>query len=136
MLLFISREVKSFMEDEVLYVKIKTLLGQYEGLHLEDKKKGTGHFRFPVYIRDEYKNVDISALALTERAHNCLKRAQIFTIYDLMTKISGRADLARIRGCGENTSRLIMEELFVFQYIQLKSDQRDWYINRIAEMNK
>jgi len=124
------------MEKEELYQKIKAILGCYEGLEVRDKKKGDGGFRFPVYIQDKYKDTDISALLLSERAHNCLKRGEIHTIYDLMTKINGRLDLKKIRGCGDGTSREIMEALFVFQFSMLKPEQHEFYINKIVEMNR
>lgn len=124
------------MSQEVAYQKIKAIVNSYEGLDLHDKKKGTGNFRFPVYVLDRYMDVDIDVLELTERARNCLKRAGIRSIYDLMTKINGRQDLERIRNCGVNSSRIIMEALFLFQYMELKPEQRDWYIKKIVEMNK
>jgi len=124
------------MSQEIMYLRIKAILSQYEGLELHDKRKGTGNFRFPVYLKEKYKEVDIEDLDLTVRAKNCLKRAGISTVYDLMTKITGRADLDRIRSCGMDTSRAIMEALFVYQYCDLTAGQKENYIKRIAEMNR
>lgn len=117
------------------YQKMMLIINQYEGLDLHYNSKGEG-FRFPVYILDKYKDMDVEALDLTVRSYHCLKRAGFKTVYDLMNGITGRQDLLKIRNCGANSSREIMEQLFLFQYAQLKPDQRDWYINRIVEMNQ
>ena len=110
------------------------IFNSYEGTDLHMSSKGNG-FRFPVYILDKYKDMDVEDLELTVRSKNCLKRAGIKTIYDLMTGINCRQDLLKIRNCGANSSREIMESLFLFQYAQLNPEQRDRYISRIVEMN-
>ncbi len=117
------------------YSKMKAIMNSYEGLDLHDKKNGLG-FKFPVYIKDSYKDVDIEALDLSVRSYNCLKRAGFNTIFDLMNGITGRLDLKRIRNCGDNSSREIMENLFLFQYASLKPEQRDAYIEKIVKMNE
>lgn len=124
------------MSEEITYLKIKAIMNQYEGVNLHDTKKGNGTFRFPVYIKEKYKDIGIEALNLSVRAENCLKRARINTVYDLMTKISGRSDLDKIRSCGLNTSRSIMEELFVFQYESLSKEQREKYIEKVIALNR
>ena len=113
---------------------VMQIFNQYEGVDLHLSNKGS--FKFTVYILDKYKDVDIEALDLSVRSHNCLKRAKINTIYDLMNGITGRQDLLKIRNCGANSSREIMEKLFLFQYAQLKPEQRDWYVNKVVEMNR
>lgn len=116
------------------YSKMKAIVNSYEGLDLHDKVKGGG-FSFPVYIKESYKELDIEVLDLSVRSYHCLKRAGFNTIYDLMNGITGRLDLKRIRNCGDNSSREIMESLFLFQYASLKPEQREWYINKIVQMN-
>ena len=116
------------------YSKIKAIVNSYEGLNLRDNKNGQG-FKFPVYLMDSYKELDIEVLDLSMRSYHCLKRAGYDTIYDLMSGITGRLDLKKIRNCGDNSSLEIMEKLFLFQYMNLKPEQRDWYIKKIAEIN-
>lgn len=116
------------------YSKIKAIVNSYEGLNLRDNKNGHG-FKFPVYLMDSYKELDIEVLDLSMRSYHCLKRAGYDTIYDLMSGITGRLDLKKIRNCGDNSSLEIMEKLFLFQYMNLKPEQRDWYIKKIAEIN-
>ena len=116
------------------YQKMMLILNQYEGVDLHLNSKGDG-FRFPVYLNDRYKEVGVDSLELSERSSNCLKRAGYKNLYDLFINISGRTDLLKIRNLGAKSSREIMEQIFIFQYLNLKPEQRDRYINRIIEMN-
>ena len=115
------------------YSKMKALFNSIDGLDLHDKRDG--NFKFIVYQNEKYKDIDVEALDLSVRSSNCLKRAGIKNVYDLMTEVNGRTDLLKIRNCGENSSREIMENLFLFQYAALKPEQRGRYIERIIEMN-
>ncbi len=117
------------------FSRMKAIVNSYDGLDLHDKKSGVG-FKFPVYIKDSYKEADIENLDLSVRSYHCLKRAGFNTVYDLMTGITGRLDLKRIRNCGDNSSREIMESLFLFQYMNLKPEQRAAYIEKIVKMNR
>lgn len=90
---------------------------------------------FPVYLRDRYKTVDIDALELSVRSQNCLRRAGFQTVYDLMSGIRGIEDLKRIRNCGANSSREIMENLFLFQYHDTKPEQRESYLYDLVQIN-
>ncbi len=91
------------MSDTIRYSKIKEVIKRTEGLDLHDRKDG--NFKFPVYLRERYKTVDIDALELSVRSQNCLKRAGFQTVYDLMSGIRGLEDLRKIRNCGANSSR-------------------------------
>ncbi len=112
---------------------MKALFNSIEGLNLRDAKNGD--FKFIVYQNEKYKDVDIEQLDLGVRSLNCLRRAGYHTVYDLITNISGRTDLLRIRNCGVTSSREIMESLFLFQYAALRPEQRNAYINKIVKMN-
>lgn len=109
-------------------------MNQYEGVDLHLTSKGEG-FRFPVYLNDKYKELGIESLELSERSSNCLKRAGYKNLYDLFVNIRSRTDLLKLRNLGVKSSREIMEQIFVFQYLNLKPEQRGWYIKRIIEMN-
>jgi DNA-directed RNA polymerase alpha subunit len=54
----------------------------------------------------------------------------------LVEKINKREDLKKLRNCGEKTVDEIMEQLFCYQYSQLKEDKKKRYIRRIMELNK
>ncbi|MCR5221630.1 MAG: hypothetical protein K6D90_02070 [Lachnospiraceae bacterium] len=102
-------------------------------MELHDKKDG--NFKFPVYLKERYKTVDIDALELSVRSQNCLRRAGFQTVYDLISGIRGNEDLKRIRNCGVNSSREIMENLFLFQYHDTKPEQRGSYLQDLIFMN-
>lgn len=121
-------------EKDTAYQSMMLIFSQYDGVNLRVNKNG--NFVFPVYVLDKYKDVDIEVLDLSPRSYNCLKRAKISSVYELMTGITGRQDLLRIRNCGANSSREIMVKLFLFQFAQMKADQRDWYIKKIIEKNQ
>ncbi len=121
------------MSDKIKYSKIKDVINRTEGLDLHDAKGG--NFKLPVYLRERYKTVDIDALELSVRSQNCLRRAGFQTVYDLMSGIRGTEDLKRIRNCGANSSREIMENLFLFQYQDTKPEQRDAYLYDLVQLN-
>ena len=102
-------------------------------MELHDKKDG--NFKFPVYLKERYKTVDIDALELSVRSQNCLRRAGFQTVYDLISGIRGMEDLKRIRNCGVNSSREIMENLFLFQYHDTKPEQWGSYLQDLIFMN-
>ena len=121
------------MSDTIKYGKIKAVINRTEGLDLHDAKDG--NFKFPVYLREQYKTVDIDALELSVRSQNCLRRAGFQTVYDLMSGIRGIEDLKRIRNCGANSSREIMENLFLFQYQDTKPEHRESYLHDVIVLN-
>ena len=121
------------MSETVNYSKMKEILNRIEGIGLHDKKDG--HFKFPVYLRDRYKTVDIDALELSPRSQNCLRRAGYLTVYDLMTGIRGMEDLKKIRNCGIKSCREIMENLFLFQYHETKPELRESYLCDLVMLN-
>ncbi len=121
------------MSETIKYGKIKEIINKLEGMDLHDRKDG--NFKFPVYLRERYKMVDIDALELSVRSQNCLRRAGFLTVYDLMSGIRSMEDLKKIRNCGTNSSREIMENLFLFQYQDTKPEQRGSYLYDVVRLN-
>ena len=64
------------------------------------------------------KDIKIDELDLTVRSYNCLRRAHINTIDDLINKTE--EDLLKIRNLGRKSTREVIEKLNAFGY-QLKS---------------
>lgn len=108
---------------------------------IEDKnfenwiRQHRGVFRFPVYPDSEPMKEDISAMDLSVRSYNCLKRAGFTTISSLVNGISGREDLMKIRNCGAKSQREIMLSIFLYQYAKMKPEKRLGYQNKVLEMN-
>ena len=101
----------------------------------EIKHRRGGKLRYPIYINEKLKSVDLEVLELSMRANNCLHRAGFETIGDLVEKINGSEDLQRIRNCGAKTIDEIMEKIFCYQYSLLSQEKKVKYINRILELN-
>ena len=103
---------------------------------VEFMKRKSGRFRFPIYINEKLYDTGIEVLELSVRANNCLENAGYTTVGKLVEKVNKREDLKKLRNCGEKTVDEIMEQLFCYQYSQLKEDKKKKYIRRIIELNK
>ena len=103
---------------------------------IELLRRKRGRFKFPVYINNKLYDTNIDVLDLSVRASNCLLQAGYTTVGKLVEKINKREDLKKLRNCGEKTVDEIMEQLFCYQYSQLKEDKKKRYIRRIMELNK
>lgn len=99
------------------------------------KESPGARFVFPMYMTQSMKEKSIDDLELKPRASNCLKRAGYNTVGDLTKAVSSGTSLMRIRGCGKDTVRDIMENLFLFQYNSLPSDRQDQYLMEVVKVN-
>lgn len=102
----------------------------------EIKLRRGGKFRFPIYVSEKLNSTEIDALDLSVRANHCLHRAGFATVGDLVANINGSEDLNEIRNCGAKTVDEIMEQLFCYQYSQIKEEKKVKYIRRIQELNR
>lgn len=121
------------MEEDYKYTI--AILSQVDGVDVIAKKGAKG-LRFPVYINERAENTDIAELDLSVRSSNCLKRANIHTVGDLMNSISGVEDLKKIRNCGMKSVREIMDHLFQYQYMVLTPERQKKFIDRVIELNQ
>ena len=103
---------------------------------IELMRRKNKRFRFPIYINQNLYKTSIDVLELSVRARNCMYRAGFNTVGELVAKINGSEDLKKIRGGGTKVVDEVMEQLFCFQYNQLKKDKKIKYIRRIMELNK
>ena len=91
--------------------------------------------RFPVYMSGELMNAPLEELELSVRSYNCLRRAGMFTIGDVVKGIDGRNDLLRIRHLGMRSADEIMNAIMEYQFSILPEGGRKKYLDRIAELN-
>lgn len=91
--------------------------------------------RFPVYMGEELMNTPIEELELSVRSFNCLRRAGMFTVGDLVDSIDGREDLLRIRNLGMRSADEIMNSIMEYQYSILSDGGKKRYLDRIVELN-
>ena len=106
------------------------------GITIEDIQilKGT-HFKFPVYLSEAYMNNDIMDMELSVRSYNCLKRAGIQTVGDLVNRIDKEDDLKSFRNLGMKSAKEILFGLFTNQFAQLDNDRRKSYMEKVLRMN-
>ena len=91
--------------------------------------------RIPVYMGEELMAAPIEDLELSVRSFNCLRRAGLFTVGELVSSIEGRDDLLRIRNLGARSAEEIMQALMQYQYLLLPERQRGKYLKRMVELN-
>lgn len=77
----------------------------------------------------------IDELDLSPRASNCLKRAGLTTIGDLVNSIDKQDDLLKYRNLGENSASEIMRKLFFYHHDHLKEKQKATYHKKVAALN-
>ena len=95
-----------------------------------------GHkFRFPVYLGTTFLETPLEDLELSVRSYNCLRRAGIRNVGDIVDSIDNRADLLKIRNLGAKSADEIMTALMEYQYSLLSDEGKRRYLVRIAELN-
>lgn len=129
----IREEMFFNMRCEEIFMEIMELVPEANIIQI--KRRRDGKFRFPIYMNDKLNSTEVDALDLSVRANHCLHRAGFITIGDLVTNINCSEDLKKIRNCGTKTVDEIMEQLFCYQYMQLKDEKKIKYIRRILELN-
>lgn len=92
--------------------------------------------RFPVYLGEELVNTPIEDLELSVRSFNCLRRAGMVTVGDIVQNIDTREDLLKIRNLGMRSADEIMRAIMEYQFAILPEGMRQKYLNRIIELNR
>ena len=91
--------------------------------------------RFPVYLGKELLETPIEELELSVRSYNCLRRAGMVTVGDIVQNINTREDLMKIRNLGMRSADEIMNAIMEYQFSILPEGGRKKYLDRIAELN-
>lgn len=102
----------------------------------EIKRKHGGKLKFPVYYRADFIDSDLGELELSVRAYNGLRRAGFFTVRDLVDGIESQDDLSRIRNLGAKSVQEVMNKLFIYHYMTMKTEKQHAYLERLVELNK
>lgn len=121
------------MKMEDVFIEIMSLEPDLDIAEFMIRRKG--RFRFPIYLNENSNNTLIDDLELSARAKNCLEEAGFRTVGDLFERLNKREDLRRLRNCGDKTMDEIMEQLFCYQYSQIKEENKLKYIRRIIDLN-
>lgn len=116
------------------YEKVMRML-ESVGIDIEGVRRG-GNFVFTFYIYDDFHELPIEILDLSERSKNALKRSGIITMQDIAEQISGREDLRRIRNCGAKSVSEIMEKLFLYQIMRISPEKREEYLQECVRKSE
>ena len=92
--------------------------------------------RFPVYLGQALTEAPLEDLELSVRSYNCLKRAGMRTVGDLVEGIDGRTDLLKIRNLGMRSANEIMQAVMEYQYDLLSDEGKIRYLKRLSELNE
>jgi len=65
-------------------------------------------FRFPVYLGEDFLETPLENLELSVRSYNCLWRAGIRNVGNIVNRIDNRTDLLHIRNLGIRSADEIM----------------------------
>lgn len=99
------------------------------------KENVSGNLRFSVYMSERFMNTSLEALELSERSHNCLKRAGFFTIGDVINNIDRQEDLLKYRNLGAKSAKEIMHKIFKYHYEHLPENKLAAYRLKVAKLN-
>ena len=92
-------------------------------------------FRFPVYLGEEFLETPLDNLELSVRSYNCLWRAGIRNVGNIVNRIDNRTDLLHIRNLGIRSADEIMKALMEYQFSLLSDEGKKKYLARIDELN-
>ena len=92
-------------------------------------------FRFPVYLGEEFLETPLDNLELSVRSYNCLWRAGIRNVGNIVNRIDNRTDLLHIRNLGIRSADEIMTALMEYQFSLLSDEGKKKYLARIEELN-
>ena len=98
-------------------------------------------FHFQVMFTNEQMEQGVDALDLSQRAYNCLRRNNIYTLGDLVNGVETRGDetskkqLLRFRNLGRKTSEEILLKLFYYQFLVLSEKQKKAYMQMVIHSN-
>ena len=91
--------------------------------------------RFPVYLGEEFLETPLDNLELSVRSYNCLWRAGIRNVGNIVNRIDNRTDLLHIRNLGIRSADEIMTALMEYQFSLLSDEGKKKYLARIDELN-
>ena len=112
---------------------VTALLSRIDGVQVREKRGSS--LTFLMYMTRTMKETSIEALDLGARAYHSLKRAGYDTIGELAADISAGMELGKLRNCGKNSVREIMERLFLYQYYSLQPENRKDYLAEVIMIN-
>ena len=90
-------------------------------------------FEFPLVYGNDFREIPVTMLNLSQRAVNVLGRNKISSLGELMDRFD---DVARFKNCGVNTTKEIKNALLDYWYASLKSEDVVSFWENFLEVNK
>lgn len=96
-----------------------------------------GSIKFPIYPKGECWDEPVDVLMIDTRCMNCLSRAGITNIRQILNVIGYESTINKsaIKGLGASTQEELMRGLFLHQYARLGKEEKDKYRNIIFQLN-
>ena len=98
-------------------------------------------FHYKVMFSKNNMANDIEVLNLSQRSYNCLKRAGVYTIGDLINNFdtkpgeTSRSQLRKIRNLGSKSAEEIIMNLFYYHFTVLPEKNRVAYMAQLVKEN-
>ena len=98
-------------------------------------------FFYEVRLSETQCKQEIMTLDLSQRAYNCLRRAGINTVGQILDRFhdsgdqSSKRQLQQLKNLGKGTADEILIKLFFYQFSVLPEEKRSSYMKRVLEMN-
>lgn len=128
-----TEEMQKVIKEMNRYLEKNTI----EELMMIRKKR----FYYVVNMTSTQCAQDLMTLDLSQRAYNCLKRAGINTIGQMLECFQdtgeecSKSKLLGLRNLGKGTADEILVKLFFYQFTILPEDRRKEYMNKVLMMN-
>ena len=124
--------------------EITTEMNRYlDGTTIEEiLVKNKKLFRFQMLLKPEHLAQSIDTMDFSVRSYNCLKRAGINTIGELVNSCQAKPDstskkqLQQYRNLGRTSADEILLKLFCYQFSILPDNRKREYMRRVEEMNR
>ena len=99
------------------------------------------YFHYKVNFTQSQKQLDIEVLDLSQRSYNCLRRAGINTIGELVNNYytkpneSSKSQLRKTRNLGVKSANEILLNLFYYYFLTLSESEKLEYMKEIVREN-
>ena len=130
-------------DGKIINEKVIREMNRYlEGTTVEEVLlKNRKLFHFHVMFTNEQMEQGVDVLDLSQRAYNCLRRNNIYTLGDLVNGVKTNGEetskrrLLKFRNLGRKTSEEILLKMFYYQFIVLPEKRKNEYMQEVVLSN-
>ena len=130
-------------DGKIINEKVMREMNRYlEGTTVEEVLlKNRKLFHFHVMFTNEQMEQGVDVLDLSQRAYNCLRRNNIYTLGDLVNgaetngEETSKRRLLKFRNLGRKTSEEILLKMFYYQFMVLPEKRKNEYMQEVVLSN-